>query len=105
MAVSVVACQVPMIDPEDALSTEFLLQTGLDLSLCEGLVTMRCQQTACGGEDCTTSVALDGAAFQHEVETIYVFPLNGPLIVKIAIQGIILRGRELLAPAVETKIK
>ena len=82
MAVSVVACQVPMIDPEDALSTEFLLQTGLDLSLCEGLVTMRRQQTACGGEDRASSVALDRAPFEYEVETIHIVALDGSLIVK-----------------------
>ena len=38
MSVGIIACQVAMIDPEDALSTELALQTILDLSLGERLV-------------------------------------------------------------------
>ena len=85
MAVSIVACQIPMINPKDALGIELFLQAHLDLSLCHGLITMRGQQATCGSEDRATSVTLDRATFKHKVETIHVFSLKGTLIVELTV--------------------
>ena len=104
MAVSIIACQTAVIDPEDTLGVQLLEQTGLNILLGEGLVAMRRQQAARRGEDGATSVALDRAALEHEVETIDILALDGAFLVKMAVDGVILFGRELIAPAIEAEI-
>ena len=43
MAICIIASQVAVIDPEDALGKQLFLQACLNLCFREGLVTMRCQ--------------------------------------------------------------
>ena len=119
MSVGIVARQVSVIDPEDALGVKFKFQAFFDLCFCKGLVAMRGQQTAGGGEHCPASVALDGTAFEHKVETVNVFPrlppcprgavrrTEGwePLVVESAVDGVVEFRRELLAPAVEAEVE
>ena len=119
MTVGIVARQVSVIDPEDALSVEVPFQAFFDFIFGERLVAMGGQQTACGGEYRPASVALDGTAFEHEVETVYVLPrlplcqrgavrrTEGwePLVVEMAVDGVVEFCRELLAPAVETEVE
>ena len=105
MAVGVVARQVAVVYPQHAVGTEVGHQPLFYLVLGEGLVAVGSQQAAGGGEDGAPAVALDGAAFEHEVQMVYVLAADGPLIVEAAVDGIVLAGRKLLAPSVETKVE
>ena len=119
MSVGIVARQVSVIDPEDALGVKFAFQAFFDVVFGEGLIAVRGQQTAGGGEYRPASVALDGTAFEHEVETVNVVPrlppcsrgavrrTEGwePLVVESAVDGVVEFRRELLAPAVEAEVE
>ena len=63
------------------------------------------QQTACRCEHCSLAVTLNASTLKYEVETVYVFSLYLPIVVELAVQGIVEVGRKLLAPAVEAEIE
>lgn len=66
---------------------------------------MGCQQTACRCEHSSLAVTLNASTLKYEVETVYVFSLYLPIVVELAVQGIVEVGRKLLAPAVEAEIE
>ena len=104
MPVGIVARELSVIYPEDALGTEVLLQTLFNLVLAEGLVAMRSEQAARGGEDGALSVAFDRAPFEHEVEMVDILSPDRTVVIEASVDGIVELGREFLAPAVEAKI-
>ena len=66
---------------------------------------MRGHQTACGSEDRPLSVALDRAAFQHEVQTVLILALHDACLIHLTVDGIVVVSREFLSPAVETIVQ
>ena len=105
MSVSIIACQMAVIDPDDALCIKIVLQPLFNVCLGHGLVTMGCQQTTSRGEHSTFAVALDGAAFEHEVQTVRIFAFHLFLLIESTVDGIVEFGREFLAPAVKAEIE
>ena len=67
VAVGVVADEVAVVEPHDALSTEPAFQFGFKLLATQRLVTIRSQQALRGGENGAAAVALDAAALQNEI--------------------------------------
>ena len=105
MSVSIITCQMAVIDPDDALCMEILLQPLFNVCLSHGLVTMGCQQTTSRCEHRTFAIALDGATFEHEIQTVRIFALHLSLLIESAVDGVIEFGREFLAPAVKAVIE
>ena len=105
MTVGVVAHQVAVIDPDDALSTKTGLQTLLNLQLRQRLIAVRGHEALGGGEDGATAVALDGTALKHEVQTVDILALYATLVVETTVDGVVEAGLELLTPAVETEVE
>ena len=105
MSICIVACQMTMINPEDPFSTEYLLQTRLNLRLGHGLVAMGCQQTAGCGKYRPLAVALYRAPFQYEVQTVDIVAFQLPLVIEPAIDGVVEFCRELLAPAIKLEVE
>ena len=105
VAVGVVACEVAVVEPEDASCVERLEQPGLDLFLCQRLVAVGCKQASACGQDGALSVALDAAAFQHEVEVVLIVPSRDALFRHAPADAVVLPCGELLAPAVEAEVE
>ena len=105
MSVGIIAGQVTVVDPDDPFRMELALEALFDLSLCHRLVAMGGQQTTSRGEHRTFSVALDGAPFEYEVQTVLILAFYFSLLVNPAVDGIVEFGREFLTPTVEAEIK
>ena len=89
MSVGIIAGQMTVVNPDDPLRMELTLETFFDLSLCHRLVAMGGQQTTCRSEHRTFTVALDGAAFEYEVETVLILAFYFSLLVNPAVDGIV----------------
>ena len=68
MSVGIVANQRAVVEPYDALGTEIFLEAGFNLGLREGLVAMRRHEATGSCEDGALAIALDGTAFEDEVQ-------------------------------------
>ena len=105
MAVGVVAAQLAVVYPYDALCAQQLLEALLDAALCHRLVTVRRQQAGGGGEHGASPVALDGSAFEHEVQAVAVFAIDDAAFEELAVDGVVLGGGELFSPSVEAEVE
>ena len=105
MSVSIVACQMSVVYPENALGTEVVFQPFLNLLFGHGLIAVGCQQALACGKDGALAVALYRTAFKHEVETIDVFACNLAQIVEPAVDGVVEGCLELFAPTIETIVQ
>ena len=104
VAVGIITRQSPVVYPYDAFCAQGLHQPLSDVLLRHGLVAMGREQTGRRGEDGALSVALDGAALQHEVQLGAIVALQHAVLIQLAVDGIVKAGRELLAPAVESEV-
>ena len=81
VAVGIIAYQIAVIQPDDSLELEESLQQMVDAVVVERLVAVRRQQALRGGEECTLSVTLDAASFEHEALVVLYIGIEGSLIV------------------------
>ena len=70
-----------------------------------GLSSVNIEQTFCRGEDSAGAVALDGSAFEFEIEAIVIVPLQHSLAVEFGVNGIVVLCLKLSAPSVESEIE
>ena len=105
MAVGIVADERAVLQPDDALGTQPQLQALFYVVLRQRLVAVGGQQAAGGGEDGASAVALDGAAFEHEVQMVFVASLDEAAVVDLATDAVVEFSLELLAPAVEAEVE
>ena len=105
MSVGIVANQRAVVEPYDALGTEVFFEASFYLGLREGLITMGCHETAGSCEDGALAIALDGTAFEDEVQVGLIVALYATGIIEMAVDGIIQGCLKLIAPTVELEIK
>ena len=105
MAVSVVARQITIVQPENLLKIESIFQIVFYLMARHCIVSVWCQQAKRCGEERTFSVAFNGTAFQNEVTLVYIVTVQNVLAEKLAVDKVILVGSEFHTPSVETEIK
>ena len=103
--IGVVACQIAVVEPEDALGVERGEQSLFNLLLGEGLVAVGRQEALAGGEDGAAAVALDAATLQDEVEVVLVSTLKNGLFIHVAADFVVERCLELLPPSVELEVE
>ena len=105
VAVRVVAREVAVVEPKDALGMEGCEQSRLDLFFCQGLVAMWREQAFACRQDGSLPVALDASSLEHEVEVVFVASLQDALLHHSAVDSVVELGRELLAPSVESEVE
>ena len=105
MAVGVIACQLAVVYPDDALGTECLQQPLLYLLAGHWLVAVGRQEALGGSENGAAAIAFDAASLEYEVELVDVLATQATFIVEAAVDGIVELGRELLSPAVELEVE
>ena len=105
MPVGIVADKASVLQPDHALGTQILLQALFYLLLGQRLVAVGGHQTATGGEDSASSVALDAATLEHKVQVRLVAALDQPLLVQVLVDLVVQLGRKLLAPPVELEVE
>ena len=105
MTIGIVACQFTVTNPYYPVGAKCRFKPFLYLLLRHWLVTVRSHQTAGCRKDSSPPVALNRATLQNEVKLTDVFTIKQSLVEDVAIDGIILRSRKLLTPAVELEIK
>ena len=94
-----------MVEPYHTLCTQILLEADINLSLRQGLVAMRCHETAGRGEYSALTIALDRAALEDKVEVGLVVASHTAGIIEMTVDLIVQIGLELLAPAVELEVE
>ena len=106
MTVGVIADEVAVVEPYNAVSLEEILQKFLQMVAVERLVAVRSQEALRRGEDGTLAIALDAATFEYE--TLVVVDgavLESSLVVEVERDGIVFLPSELLAPAVKLEVE
>ena len=103
VAVGVVASEVSVVDPDDAVGVEAVFQFLFYLFARKRLVALHLALG--GGHDGSSSVALDGSSLEHEVGV--VFELAGEMAVgeEPSRDVVVVFGWELPAPAVELELQ
>lgn len=67
VAVGIVANEVAVVEPHDALGTQSAFEFGLDFLAGERLVAIRCQEALRRRENRAVTVAFDAAALENEI--------------------------------------
>ena len=70
MGIGIVAGEVAVVDPQDAVGSERVAQIVFNLSAREVAVAVGGEEALGGGEYRAAAVAFDGASFEHEAETV-----------------------------------
>ena len=68
MAVCIIASEVSMIEPEDALGMEIAQEAFFYLLPVKVWITLRGEEALAGGQECPASIALDTASLEDELE-------------------------------------
>lgn len=68
VAISIVAGEVAVVEPQDALGMEVMQETTLYLVTRQIGIAVGREEALTGGHECATPVTLDAAAFEDEVE-------------------------------------
>lgn len=105
VSISVVAEEVAVVEPENSSGLESLEEKGLDVSPAVLRIAVGVEQTLGSGEDSTLTIALDAAALEDKVLIVNVVAVDEVVGMDKAIDGIVVVGRELVAPAIELEIK
>ena len=103
VAVGVVAAEVAVVDPDDALGAEAFFQFFLYLLARAWLVAPHLALG--GGHDGSTSVALDGSSLEHEVGVLLQSMGEVAFFVEVEGDEVVVVGGELAAPAVELELQ
>lgn len=70
VGIGIVAGEVAVVDPQDAVGAERVAETVFNLSAREVAVAVGGEEAFGGGEYRAAAVAFDGASFEHEAETV-----------------------------------
>lgn len=126
MAVCVVACEVAVIEPEDAVGVEIAKQTFLDLVARELRITIGGEETFAGSQQRALAIAFNATTFEDEIKMRLIEAMKPPsispyrgeefistcnctgrraLICKSLIDSVIKLGRELITPPVELEVE
>lgn len=111
VGIGIVASEITMMEPEDALYAKTLAEKGLHLRLIDRgdsialMAAVGIEKTLGSGEESAAAIALDSTPFEFEVKTIHVSAGDDALLVETGIDGIVEVGTELPSPSVETEIE
>ena len=103
MSIRIVAHKVAIIEPQHPVGTQISFQPSLNLLLSHRLVAVRSKQTLARCDYRTAPVALYRTAFEHEIEPVRIVAAQHFL--QLSVYGVVLFGRKLHAPAVETVVE
>ena len=104
VSVGVVALQMSVVEPEDALGVEVAEQALLNLRGGE-VVAVGGEEAGGGGEDGAFSVALDASAFEYEVEAGLVVVAAGQMGMDADVDLVVEMGGKLESPSVELVVE
>ena len=68
MAICMVACEIAMVEPQDALGMEIAQKALLYLVACEGGIAVGREETLGGGHECASSIAFDATSLKDKIE-------------------------------------
>ena len=105
MSVGVVANEVAMVYPQNSVGGESFFQFFFYFILTERLVAVGGHQASRCGEHGALAVALYRTAFEHEVIAVDVFSIHHTGIKQGAVDTIIKRGLEFLAPSIKLEVE
>ena len=103
VGVRVVACQIAVVQPEEAVHAEPFGERGFALRFRQSAVAVRVAETAGGGEQRAASVGFDAAALQFIVQTVHIVSFH--LREDVTVHCIVLLRFKLSAPASEAEVQ
>ena len=105
MSVGVIAKELTVFKPYNALCMQCFEQLSLNVFARHGLVSVRCHEATCGGENAAFAVAFNASAFQNKVGVVFYGAVKGPHLSHVACDGIVFLPVEFLSPAIEFEVE
>ena len=105
VAVRIVASEIAVMDPEDAVGSERRQELLLYPVAAERFVPVGSQEAFRRGEDGSLAVALDASSLEDKTEVILVGSLEDVLLHHVAADLVVEIGRKLQSPSVEAEIQ
>ena len=105
VSIGVVAGQLPVVYPEDAVGAKPFLQPLFYLLPGQWLVAMGGHQTTGSGKDRSLAIALDRTALEDEVQMVFIMTMNHALVVEVLVDLVVELSLEFLAPTVKLEVE